>query len=321
MLKEKIEGSVFGALIGDALGTLVEEMDAGTVKKAYGGPILGFTEPSPLSVCPHLKRGSYSHEGQMFLLALSVYAQKGYFDENLYLEKLVEWVKDEKNHRYPAGSHLNAALSYAAGLEASEARVKGADIDGAIPAAAAGIFRWEDRERAYAEGAYIASLTHADETLTDTAGLLAAALSDVVGGRILINSLEDKLYFVDTLRNLARTENTRAYLDLLVQALKRELPREDVPLVLGNGSFAPEAFSAGLFFFLKYPNSFRRAILSAVNAYGEFGGDTDAIGFIAGALGGGYLGVSAVPREWIECLEDKREVELLVERLLDKIEK
>jgi len=319
MLKEKVEGSVFGALIGDALGTLVEEMDAETVKKAYGGPILGFVEPSPLSVCPYLKKGSYSHEGQMFLIALSVYAEKGYFDENLYLEKLVEWVKDEKSHRYPAGSHINAALSYAAGLEPDEARVKGADIDGAIPAAAAGIFRWDDRETAYSEGAYIASLTHDDETLTDTAGLLAAAVSDAVGGRILLNTLEDKLYFVDSLRSLARTESTRAYLDLLIQALKKELSRDEVLLVLGNGSFAPEAFAAALYFFLKYPGSFTRALLSAVNAYGEFGGDTDAIAFITGALSGGHLGVSAIPSEWIECLENKREVELLIEKLLDKM--
>jgi ADP-ribosylglycohydrolase len=94
MLEERIEGSVFGSIIGDALGTLVEEMDRETVKKAYGGPIIGFVEPSPLSVCPFLKKGQYSHESQVFLMALEVYAEKGYFDEILYIEKLIEWVKD-----------------------------------------------------------------------------------------------------------------------------------------------------------------------------------------------------------------------------------
>ncbi|WP_456342340.1 ADP-ribosylglycohydrolase family protein [Thermovibrio sp.] len=320
MVKEKIKGAVFGAVIGDALGTLVEEMDRETVKRAYGGAILGFMEPSPLSVCPYLKRGQYSHESQIFLLALEVYAEKGYFDENLYVEKLIEWVKDEKSHRYPSGAHVNAALSYAAGLESDEARVKACDVDGAIPAVAAGLFRWDNSLEAYQEGAYVSSITHSDETLVDSAGVLAAAVSMAVGGRAELSTLEGKLSFVDSLRELARSENVRGYLDLLVQVLKKgELPLDDVILLLGNGSFAPEATSLGIYLFLRYPSSYRRAVLSAVNSYGEFGGDTDAVAFITGALSGGYLSISAVPKEWIECLENSRQIEITVERFLEKI--
>jgi len=320
-MREKVEGSVFGALIGDALGTLVEDMDSETVKRAYGGPILGFVEPSPLSVCPHLKRGSYSHEGQMFLTALSVYAEKGRFDEELYIEKLIEWVKDEKSHRYPSGAHVNAALSYAAGLESSEARVKAADIDGAIPAAAAGIFRWDNREDAYWEGAYIASITHNDEVLKDVAGLLAAAVSDVIGGRAFLETEEGRLTFVEGLRELSKSEEGKGYLDLLIQVLKKgELPKDDVLLLIGNGSFAPEAFTLALYFFIRHYNSFTRAVLSAVNSYGEFGGDSDAIAFITGCLAGGYLGLSAIPQQWLSCLENRREIELLIEKLLEKME-
>ena len=320
MVKERIKGAVFGAVIGDALGTLVEEMDRETVKRAYGGAILGFMEPSPLSVCPYLKRGQYSHESQIFLLTLEVYAEKGYFDENLYIEKLIEWVKDEKSHRYPSGAHVNAALSYAAGLESDEARVKACDVDGAIPAVAAGLFRWDSSSEAYHEGAYVSSITHSDETLVDSAGVLAAAVSMAVGGRAELSTLEGKLSFVDSLRELARSENVRGYLDLLVQVLKKgELPLDDVILLLGNGSFAPEAVSLGIYLFLRYPSSYRRAVLSAVNSYGEFGGDTDAVAFITGALSGGYLSISAVPKEWIECLENSRQIEITVERFLEKI--
>lgn len=320
MVKERIKGAVFGAVIGDALGTLVEEMDRETVKRAYGGAILGFMEPSPLSVCPYLKRGQYSHESQIFLLTLEVYAEKGYFDENLYIEKLIEWVKDEKSHRYPSGAHVNAALSYAAGLESDEARVKACDVDGAIPAVAAGLFRWDSSSEAYQEGAYVSSITHSDETLVDSAGVLAAAVSMAVGGRAELSTLEGKLSFVDSLRELARSENVRGYLDLLVQVLKKgELPLDDVILLLGNGSFAPEAVSLGIYLFLRYPSSYRRAVLSAVNSYGEFGGDTDAVAFITGALSGGYLSISAVPKEWIECLENSRQIEITVERFLERI--
>jgi ADP-ribosylglycohydrolase len=320
MLEERIEGSVFGSVIGDALGTLVEEMDRETVKKAYGGPIIGFVEPSPLSVCPFLKKGQYSHESQVFLMALEVYAEKGYFDEILYIEKLIEWVKDERSHRYPAGSHVNAALSYAAGLEPDEARVKSCDIDGALPAVAAGLFRWDSSYDAYSEGSYIASLTHNDEALIDTAGVIAVAVSELVGGRVLLSSQEDRLGFVEVLREFSKTEMVRAYLDLLVQALRKEISSlDDAILMLGNGSFAPEAFSLSLFITLQNPNSFRKGLLTAVNSYGDFGGDTDAVAFLVGALLGGYLGVSSIPKDWLSCIESRDYIKLIINKVTDKI--
>jgi len=320
MLEGKVEGAVFGAVIGDALGTLVEEMDRDTVKKAYGGPVFNFRDPSPLSVCPHLKKGQYSHESQIFLMALEVYAEKGYFDENLYIEKLVGWVKDEKSHRYPAGSHVNAALSYAAGLEPDEARVKACDIDGAIPAVAAGIFRWDSSYDAYSEGRYIASVTHDDEALVDTAGVLAVAVSEVLGGRVLLSTREDRLGFVEILREFAQTPMVRSYIDLLYQALGREgVGLDEIILLIGNGSFAPEAFSLALYIALTNSTSYRKAVLTAVNSYGDFGGDTDAVAFITGALVGGYLGVSSIPEEWLSCVEGADYIRLLTKKLIDKI--
>ena len=319
MVEEKVGGAVFGSVIGDALGTLVEEMDRETVKREYGGAIIGFRKPSPLSVCPYLKKGQYSHESQVFLMALEVYAEKGFFDENLYIEKLVDWVKDEKSHRYPAGSHVNAALSYAAGLEPDEARVKACDIDGAIPSAAAGVFRWDSSYDAYSEGRYIASITHDDEALIDTGGVLAVALSEVIGGRVLLRDREDQIGFVEILREFAQTEMVRSYLDLLHQALTKETTLDDAILLLGNGSFAPEAFSLALFIALKNESSFRRAVLSAVNSYGDFGGDTDAIAFITGALVGGYLGIGAIPEEWLKCVEGANYLNLLIKKLIDKM--
>jgi len=320
MLREKVKGAILGAAIGDALGTLVEEMDRETVKKAYGSPIVGFVEPSPFSVCPFLKKGQYSHETQMFIMALEVYAEKGYFDEISYLEKLIEWVKDKKSHRYPAGSHLNAALGYAGGLEIDEARVKACDIDGAIPAVAGGIYRWDNPQDAYQEGCLIASITHNDEVLIDTAGLIAVTVSESISQRIALDTEEDKLNFVEILREYSQTEMTKSYLDLVLSVLKEGVTStDDLTLLVGNGSYAPESFSLSLSIFLTQPRDFRKSVLTAVNSYGDFGGDTDAVAFLVGAFAGGYLGVEAVPKDWIECLENSNYLLLLAEKLMDKI--
>ncbi len=321
MLESKVKGTVIGAAIGDALGTLVEEMDRETVKKSYGAAIIGFVNPSPNSVCPFLKKGQFSHETQMFMKVLEVYAEKGYFDEIAYLEKLIEWVKDEKSHRYPAGSHINAALGYAGGLDIDEARVKSCDIDGAVPAVAGGIYRWDNPSDAYEEGCLIASVTHRDETLIDTAGILAVAVSEVISGRILLDTPEDRFGFLDVLRDYAQTEMVKSYLDLVTNVLQKNVETiDDAILLIGNGSYAPEAFSLALYILLQYPRDFRKAVLTAVNSYGEFGGDTDAIAFVTGALSGGYLGLEAIPRDWVECLESSDYLFLLSEKILEKIE-
>jgi poly(ADP-ribose) glycohydrolase ARH3 len=47
-------------------------------------------------------------------------------------------------------------------------------------------------------------------------------------------------------------------------------------------------------------NSFREAVVLAVN----LGGDTDTIGAMAGAVAGAYYGFDQIPQEWIEPLEN-----------------
>jgi ADP-ribosylglycohydrolase len=47
-------------------------------------------------------------------------------------------------------------------------------------------------------------------------------------------------------------------------------------------------------------NSFREAVVLAVN----LGGDTDTIGAMAGAVAGAYYGLDQIPQEWIDPLEN-----------------
>jgi len=318
-LEEKVRGSVFGAVIGDALGTLTEDMDRETIEKAYGGAIFGLVKPSPLAVCPHLKKGQFSHESQIFLITLKIFAEKGRFDEEAYIEELLSWLERREEHRYPSGAHLNAALSYKAGLPQELSAVKASDIDGAIPAVACGIFYYDDTERAYEESARVSSLTHQDEILLDVAGTLGAATSLIIGGRAILEVADGSQEFLENLISISRTPLLKEQLIRVRELLKEELPLNRAALLIGNGTFAPEAFSLALYLFLKYHSSYQRAVLAAANAHGEVGGDTDAIAFITGAFCGGYLGISSIPKEWLSCLEKREEIELLLSKLLEKL--
>ena len=320
MLKEKVKGAILGSAIGDALGTPVEEMDRKKVLEVYKGVVRDFLNSSPFSVCPHLKKGQYSHETQVFLMVVETYIEKGYFDAETYTAKLVNWVRNEKEHRYPSGSHINTALAVLSGLEGEDAKVKASDIDGAIPAVAGGIYRWENPTSAYSEGVSIASVTHTDDTLLDVAGTLAVAVS-LFFGKAELNTPAGREWFLNYIAGFAKTSVLRNYIKLVKELIKsKNTSLETAILTLGNGSFAPETLSIALFIALTNLNNFELAVLKAANSYSDFGGDTDAIAFMVGAMIGAYLGFSAIPQRWVKNLENSSYIETLSERLADVID-
>jgi ADP-ribosylglycohydrolase len=85
--------------------------------------------------------------------------------------------------------------------------------------------------------------------------------------------------------------------------LEKKSSLEEAIFQLGNSSYALEAFPLSLFIFLKNIENPQRAFFEAVNSYGKFGGDTDAIGYLVGAYLGAYFGMSAFDTELVEKLE------------------
>lgn len=76
------------------------------------------------------------------------------------------------------------------------------------------------------------------------------------------------------------------------------------------GWAAHEALAAGLYCFLRYPYDMKRAITLAVMTPG----DSDSIATIAGALVGAYNGQGCLPGDWLEYIENKNEIENLIEQ-------
>ena len=62
-------------------------------------------------------------------------------------------------------------------------------------------------------------------------------------------------------------------------------------------------------------NSYRECVLKAVN----LGGDTDTVAAIAGGLAGALYAYDAIPKEWLDTLAKREEIELLCKRVLNVI--
>ncbi|MHA2427000.1 MAG: ADP-ribosylglycohydrolase family protein [Candidatus Hermodarchaeia archaeon] len=81
---------------------------------------------------------------------------------------------------------------------------------------------------------------------------------------------------------------------------------------LGNTGTAHGTLATSVFSCLKY-NSFKEAVTAAV----LIGGDTDTRGAVTGAIAGTAYGLSGIPAEWVEVLEDSDRLQDIDTRLKD----
>ncbi len=76
---------------------------------------------------------------------------------------------------------------------------------------------------------------------------------------------------------------------------------------------AGQAVPCAIFAFLNCcGDSFEALIPYAIS----LGGDTDTIASMAGAIGGAYWGLEAIPGEWVECCEESGRAVSLADELL-----
>ena len=83
---------------------------------------------------------------------------------------------------------------------------------------------------------------------------------------------------------------------------------------LGKGWIGEEAVALALYCFLRYPDDYRKAVLRGANT----NGDSDSIACIAGSISGTFLGIEAIPTNWVTNIEKSKYLEELALRLFKK---
>jgi len=153
-------------------------------------------------------------------------------------------------------------------------------------------------------------ITHSHVLGKEGAALQAYAIALAVGwesGRLF-----DSRGFISRLDELIQHETYRKKLESLTMLLG-EGDKAKVVAELGNTVEAFNSVPTAIYSFVSHPDSFREAILFAVN----LGGDTDTIAAMTGAISGAYLGVEAVPNKWRLKLENRLYIEELAAVLYD----
>ena len=88
--------------------------------------------------------------------------------------------------------------------------------------------------------------------------------------------------------------------------------REEV----NNSGWAVSTFDAALWAF-NTTQSFEEGLVAAVN----LGGDSDTIGAVFGQIAGAFYGFDAIPERWVKAVKTWENVDALIERFLDALER
>ncbi len=106
------------------------------------------------------------------------------------------------------------------------------------------------------------------------------------------------------------SETERKHFSRIIQNDIRETKIED----LKSGGYVIEVLESSIWFFLEKTN-YKDTVLGIIN----LGHDTDTSAAIAGGLAGLYYGLEGIPKEWINQIARKNDIENLAERLRDKL--
>jgi len=338
-LYDKIYGALFGAALGDAFGRPTEFMNYREIERfspesfvnVYRFPLLKVTDDTQMSIAvADALMDAYAVDKAILPLTFEKQLRKHF----------VSWLHDPQNNRAPGMTCLGACENLARGVAWEMATRKNSKGCGAnMRVLPAGLMKFKKgtafTDKDVAKWAQFQSaMTHAHPTALAAAELTAMALVKLIEGidpesllSFLLEYGETQMQvyhedFLQTVWERPMMESPTEFIQMGWQenlaALRKvetaylQYDGESDPCVwTGAGWIAEEALATGLFCFLLYPDNFPKVIERAVRT----SGDSDSIACLAGGFAGAYLGVDAIPVEWLDNLEYRDDLEAFGEFL------
>jgi len=132
-----------------------------------------------------------------------------------------------------------------------------------------------------------------------------------------LRDFNERIRLINALKRFLKDRKYEKTLDLVQELLYEQADLSMAIRNIGNGSYVFESLPLSIFIFLSNIDSPLEGLWWAVNSYGDFGGDTDSVGFLVGSFLGAYFGEAVFPRHLVEELENSSRYEELAEKLYD----
>ena len=346
--RDRIAASLYGGALGDALGYAVEFIDWTAIQEQYGSD--GIREPvlrnGKARVSDDTQMTLFTAEGYGFGYFRASSRGIGADVEHYIYQSYLCWLQtqgfparsvwdpisrlkktpDMNSCRSPGRTCIHALCSNQMGTPDKPINdSKG--CGGVMRTAPLGFIRSPRTHQnpfgvPLLLGARVAAITHGHPLGWMPAGMLSDIIDRCIYGNYasLRNLIDDAL--AETVQTFSRYAESRD-LEALIRraAALAERPvetgstavRTDLSAIrsLGAGWVGEEALAIAVYAVLRYPNDLRRALCAAVN----HDGDSDSTGAIAGNILGAYLGMDAIPQDWLEKLELREEIEEIADMM------
>jgi poly(ADP-ribose) glycohydrolase ARH3 len=299
--KSRFTGALVGTAVGDALGAFFEgcfEVGRGEIETiAESSEVLTYTDDTHMMIGVAeslIRSGEFNGEdmAHTFVRNYELEPFRGYGPGPPHIFRMIRagiaW-DEAANRLYHGGSYGNGS---------------------AMRIAPVGVL-YHDNPEMLREVAYRSSqITHVHNLGREGAALQAYAIA--LAANLEAGEDFDRHGFLTKLTDFVQETVYREKLKIIEQLLGNP-ERGRVVLELGHGIEAFNSVPTAIYSFLSQPHSFVQAVFNAIS----YGGDTDTIGAMTGAISGAYLGVDSIPTEWRERLENGRYIEELGEKLWD----
>jgi len=301
---DKAKGIIYGLAIGDALGYPTEFIHLPRIKEIYG--------PSGIQDLPKTP-ALFTDDTQMSIAIAEALIKSGEKDIETIMEavrdEFIKWYHSPENNKAPGKTCLTGVANMERGDHWSESGVASSKGCGsAMRAAPIGYLYQNDPEKlkevAHASGICTHGHLTGDAACIGAAYLVKLAL-DGVKPEEMIPAL---LNFTSGISD----EFDKAILK--VNECIDWKDEEEALKSLGEGWIGEEAVALALYCFLKYPDDYKKAVLRGANT----DGDSDSIACIAGSISGAFLGIKAIPQEWVKNIEKTEYLNDLSVRLAKK---
>ncbi len=304
----RILGSLWGSLVGDALGVPVEfrsraerAADPVTTMRSYG--------------THHQPEGTWSDDGALLLCAVESHAEKG-FDTQDMGNRFVRWYEANLWTSHGTVFDIGNATRKALKLISNGCPAKAAGGTDVTSNGNGSLMRILPTALASLplETAELKRRLHRASAITH--GHVRSQMACVFHGLFVRAMMKGH----DPIRALqiVRTEfptlyqnepEMVAFQDLLHADLQRMPERQ-----IKSGGYVIDTLLASIWCLI-HTKSYAECVLKAVN----LGDDTDTTGCVAGGLAGLLYGIESIPAEWHQALPRQTDLNLLFERFLNQI--
>lgn len=293
--KNKAFGSLFGLIVGDALGSAVEFKKRGSFPEVKemraGGPNA-------------LEAGCWTDDSSMALCLAESLSEEGYDlkDQN---HKYLKWYKEgylsSTGECFSIGANTARSLEYfEENKELPPQKDRAAGNGSLMRLAPVPIYFKNDFEKAVNFSGKSSLTTHNNQMAVDSCRYFGGLLQQFINSRIQMKAFKNKVL-----------KDTAADLNLdkrVIKAVEGAFEKERNEIK--SDGFVINTLEASLWSFIN-SQSFEEAVLKAVN----LGGDSDTVAAVTGQLAGAYYGYNLIPDKWLNKLTNLSLIETIAEKL------